>query len=109
MRARATETNQERAQILSKDFRIFNLTKPLVIPPTPANIGWIKPLAGYVKVNVDAAVLTGCNGFVLVARDHDGFALGGSFKFVEKSMEVIWAELEAFNEGLKLAKRLNVA
>ncbi|XP_052477126.1 uncharacterized protein LOC128032555 [Gossypium raimondii] len=58
---------------------------------------------------MDAAVSTGCSGFGAVARDHDGFVLGGCYKFVVKSLDVIWAELEALNEGLKLVGRLKVA
>ncbi|KAA3480405.1 reverse transcriptase [Gossypium australe] len=59
----------ERSQILSKDFRIFNLIKPSVISQTPTNKGWTKPLMGYVKVNVDAAVSNGCSGFRAVATN----------------------------------------
>ncbi|MBA0683504.1 hypothetical protein Goari_025159 [Gossypium aridum] len=58
---------------------------------------------------MDAAVSTGCSGFGAVARDHDGVVLGGCYKFVVKSLDVIWAELEALNEGLKLVGRLKVA
>ncbi|KAG8474762.1 hypothetical protein CXB51_031719 [Gossypium anomalum] len=79
----------ERAQTLNKYFRIFNLTEP--------------------SVNVDAAVSNRCSGVGAIARDEDGFVLGCCYKFVEKSMDVSWAELEAFNEGIRLAARLNVA
>ncbi|KAH1091666.1 hypothetical protein J1N35_018923 [Gossypium stocksii] len=98
----------ERAQSLSSDFRFFNLSKPSVFNSSQDNKGWEKPQVGYIKVNVDAAVLNGCSGFGAIARDQDGFVIGGGYKFAEKSMEVIWAELEAFREGLKLAARLNV-
>ncbi|KAH1097300.1 hypothetical protein J1N35_014221 [Gossypium stocksii] len=98
----------ERAQSLSSDFRIFNLSKPSVFNSSHGNKGWEKPQVGDIKVNVDAAVLNGCSGFGAIARDQDGFVIGGGYKFAEKSMEVIWAELEAFREGLKLAARLNM-
>ncbi|MBA0878309.1 hypothetical protein Goshw_001437 [Gossypium schwendimanii] len=71
--------------------------------------GWTKPLTGYVKVNVDASVSNGCRGVRVVARDHDGFVIGGYYNFKENSMDIIWAELEAFQEGLKLAEKLKVA
>ncbi|KAH1031536.1 hypothetical protein J1N35_043710 [Gossypium stocksii] len=73
------------------------------------NKGWEKPLASFVKINVDVTVLHGCSGFSAIARDQDCFVLGGCYNFAEKSMEVTWAELEAFTKGLKLAARLNVA
>ncbi|MBA0736659.1 hypothetical protein Gogos_010183 [Gossypium gossypioides] len=99
----------ERAQPLSKDFKIFNLTEPPVLPPNPMCKGWTKPPNGYVKVNVDAAVSFGCSGFGAVARDHDGFVIGGCYNNVENSLDAIWAELKALSEGLKLAPRLKVA
>ncbi|KAH1107832.1 hypothetical protein J1N35_011600 [Gossypium stocksii] len=64
---------------------------------------------GIVKINVDATVLHGCSNFGAIARDQDDFVLVGCYKFVEKSMEVNWAELEAFTEGLKFVARLNMA
>ncbi|MBA0761163.1 hypothetical protein Gotri_023846 [Gossypium trilobum] len=99
----------ERAQTLSKDFRIFNLTEPSIISPNQVKKGWTKPLTGYVKVNVDASVSNGCRVVRVVARDHDGFVIRGYYNFKENSMDVIWAELEAFQEGLKLAEKLKVA
>ncbi|MBA0608606.1 hypothetical protein Godav_020803 [Gossypium davidsonii] len=99
----------ERAQTLSKDFRIFNLTESSIISPNQVKKGWTKPLTGYVKVNVDASVSNGCRVVRVVARDHDGFVIRGYYNFKENSMDVIWAELEAFQEGLKLAEKLKVA
>ncbi|KAL1185514.1 hypothetical protein V6Z11_A01G119000 [Gossypium hirsutum] len=86
-----------------------NMIEPLVISSTLANKGWKKPPTSYVKVNVDATILNRCSGVGAIARDQDGFVLGGCYKFVEKSMDVSWAELEAFNEGISLTARLNVA
>ncbi|KAH1040036.1 hypothetical protein J1N35_041779 [Gossypium stocksii] len=68
-----------------------------------------KPPDGYVKVNVDAAVLIGCIEFGAIARDHDGFLLGGYYGHFEKFLEATWAELEALVESLNLASLLNVA
>ncbi|KAK5794946.1 hypothetical protein PVK06_036200 [Gossypium arboreum] len=98
----------ERARTLSKDFRIFNFTEPPVFSPIQTNECWEKPPNGYIKVNVDAAVSKGCRGFGAIARDHDGFVLGGCYKFREETLDVGWAELEAFKEGIKLAEKLNL-
>ncbi|KAH1082554.1 hypothetical protein J1N35_022315 [Gossypium stocksii] len=105
----ATVMIWERAQTLSKDIRIFNLTESSIFSPTQVNKGWKKPPAGYVKVNVDAAISKGCKGISVVARDPDGFVIGGYYNFKETSMDVIWAELDALKEGLQLADRLKVA
>ncbi|KAL1173037.1 hypothetical protein V6Z11_A05G387200 [Gossypium hirsutum] len=83
----------ERAQALSNDFRIFNLTEPPVIPPTLMNRTWKAPPTGYIKVNVDAAVSDGCSGFGIVVRDNDGFVMRGCYKFRAEAMDVCWAEL----------------
>ncbi|XP_040966297.1 uncharacterized protein [Gossypium hirsutum] len=95
-------------QTLSKDFRIFNLTEPAVMSTNLVKKNWKKPLDGSIKINVDATVLNGCRGVGAIARDHDGFVIGGCYTFKEKAMDVIWAELEAFKEGLKLAEWLKV-
>lgn len=99
----------ERATMLSKDFRIYNLTEPAIIPPTLTIKEWRKPPSGYIKVNVDAAVINGSSGLGAIARDQDGFVIGGCYKFVDKAMDVKWAELEALKEGLNLAARLKIA
>lgn len=70
--------------------------------------GWKKPPDGYVKVNVDTDVSFGCIGFSAIARDHDGFVLGGYYGHARKFVDAIWAELEALFEGLNLASRLHV-
>ncbi|KAK5819934.1 hypothetical protein PVK06_024969 [Gossypium arboreum] len=99
----------ERATMLSKDFRIYNMTEPAIIPLTLTIKEWRKPLSGYIKVNVDAAVINGSSGLGTIARDQDGFIIGGCYNFVDKAMDVNWAELEALKEGLNLAARLKIA
>ncbi|MBA0630620.1 hypothetical protein Godav_002697 [Gossypium davidsonii] len=47
-------------------------------------------------------------GVGAVARDHDRFVIEGCYNFEEKAMDVIWAELDVFKEGLKLAERLKI-
>ncbi|MBA0869540.1 hypothetical protein Goshw_029771, partial [Gossypium schwendimanii] len=98
----------ERAQTLSKDFRIYNLTEPAVLSTKSTNRNWKKPPNGSFKINVDATISNGCRGVGAIARDHDGFVIGGCYNFKEKAMDITWAELDAFKEGLKLAERLKI-
>ncbi|MBA0784801.1 hypothetical protein Gotri_025785, partial [Gossypium trilobum] len=37
-----------------------------------------------------------------------GFVIGGCYNFKDKAMDITWAELDAFKEGLKLAERLKI-
>ncbi|MBA0605781.1 hypothetical protein Godav_018319 [Gossypium davidsonii] len=69
---------------------------------------WTKPPVGCVKVNVDATILNGCTGVGAVARDHNGFVIGGCYNFQKTAMDISWAEVEAFKVGLQLEKSLNV-
>ncbi|MBA0789264.1 hypothetical protein Gotri_028271 [Gossypium trilobum] len=55
----AAEMICERAQPLSKDFRIFNLTEPAVLSNNLVKNNWKKPPVGCIKINVDATVLNG--------------------------------------------------
>ncbi|MBA0812633.1 hypothetical protein Gohar_026582, partial [Gossypium harknessii] len=99
----------ERAQTLSKDFRIFDLNDPLVISLTPKCKGWKKPPKHFIKINVDAAALNGCVDYGVIARDVNGFVLTGSYSFAMKALDVVWAELEALTMGLNLASKLKVS
>ncbi|MBA0840766.1 hypothetical protein Goarm_003316 [Gossypium armourianum] len=99
----------ERAQTLSKDFRIFDLNDPTVIPLTPKCKGWKKPLKHFIKINFDAAALNGCVDYGVIARDVDGFVLTGSYSFAMKALDAVWAELEALTMGLNLASKLKVS
>ncbi|MBA0765323.1 hypothetical protein Gotri_014540 [Gossypium trilobum] len=69
----------------------------------------MKPPNGYVKINFDAAVLHRRMGFGFIARDSDGFVIGGSSGFKDKLMKADWAEMEAFDESLKMASNLNIS
>ncbi|MBA0756573.1 hypothetical protein Gogos_022225 [Gossypium gossypioides] len=60
-------------------------------------------------INFDAAVLNGRVGFGVIARDSKGFVIGGSSGFKEKMMSADWAEMEAFDESLKMASILNIS
>ncbi|KAK5836255.1 hypothetical protein PVK06_012029 [Gossypium arboreum] len=103
-----TKVVWERAQTLSKEFRIFNLADPPALPPTPVRKSWTKPPKGVIKINVDPTVLNGKVGYGAIARDHDGFVIGGCYVYANKNLDVTWAESEAFVEGLNLALKLEV-
>ncbi|XP_016740164.1 uncharacterized protein [Gossypium hirsutum] len=75
----------DRAQTLSKDFRIFNLNEPSMIPPTPVCKGWKKPLNDFIKINVYAVVLNGYVGYGDITRDTNGFVLAGCYGFAIKA------------------------
>ncbi|MBA0596509.1 hypothetical protein Gorai_013326, partial [Gossypium raimondii] len=66
----------DRAALLNRDFRIFNLVEQPMIPKPVEERGWQKPGTGVVKINFDAAVRGRKMCFGLVARDHDGFVIG---------------------------------
>ncbi|MBA0871109.1 hypothetical protein Goshw_021341 [Gossypium schwendimanii] len=99
----------EKAQTLGKDFRIFELNDPSVIPPTLKCKGWKKPLKHFIKINVDAVVLNGCVDYGVVARDVDGFVLTSSYSFAMKALDAVWAKLEALTMSLNLASKLKVS
>ncbi|MBA0735187.1 hypothetical protein Gogos_019055, partial [Gossypium gossypioides] len=62
---------------LCQDFRIHNLVNKPLLPVTPATKNWVKPPRGFVKINFDAAVSNNKIGYWVIARDSDGFVLGG--------------------------------
>ncbi|KAK5838772.1 hypothetical protein PVK06_007510 [Gossypium arboreum] len=99
----------ERAKTLSHDFRIHNLANKPVIPTTPACKKWVKPPDGYVTINFHTSVFNGNVGFGVIARDSDGFVIGRSGGFKEKIVPAEWAELEAFEESLKVANSFNIS
>ncbi|MBA0798309.1 hypothetical protein Gohar_008911, partial [Gossypium harknessii] len=47
-------------------------------------------------------------GFGVIIRNFDGFFLGRGIGFKDKLMMIEWAELYAFEKGLKLARSLNI-
>ncbi|XP_017624865.1 uncharacterized protein LOC108468496 [Gossypium arboreum] len=98
----------ERAQILSNEFRIFNLNEPSVIRPTLVCKGWRKHPKDFIKINVDATVLNRNVGYGAIVRDANGFVIAGCYIFENKAIDVVWAELKALTLGLKLALRLNI-
>ncbi|XP_017628792.1 uncharacterized protein LOC108471728 [Gossypium arboreum] len=76
-------------------------------PPKPMCKCWTKPPCGFVKVNVDAAISEGSIGYGVIARDTDSFVFGGSYGVINKTLDIIWAELEALSAGLKFEEAMN--
>ncbi|MBA0563904.1 hypothetical protein Golob_008865 [Gossypium lobatum] len=70
----------ERAKTLSNEFCIHNL------------------------LNFDAVVAPNRTSYGMIARDKDGFVIGGGGGFKEEVLTVEWAEIYAPEESLKLAK-----
>ncbi|MBA0850573.1 hypothetical protein Goshw_001810, partial [Gossypium schwendimanii] len=66
-----------------------------VLPRKTENKAWKKPHQGTIKINFDASVHGKLAYYGLVARDADGFVLGGRMGYVNKEMKVEWAELMA--------------
>ncbi|KAA3462544.1 LINE-1 reverse transcriptase isogeny [Gossypium australe] len=97
----------ERASALSKDFRIFNLVEVPLLPRTRVDKKWKKPAPGVIKINADAAVKERYVYFGLVARDCDGFVIGGRMGTWNKRMDVLWAEMNALKESIKFASLNN--
>lgn len=56
------------------------------------------------KINFDASIHGKKVHYGLVARDADGFVHGGRMGFVDKEMPIEWAELQAMEESLKVAR-----
>ncbi|KAH1105744.1 hypothetical protein J1N35_009512 [Gossypium stocksii] len=97
----------ERAHTLSSDFRIFNMNEHPIIPQKPVYKGWKNPSKGFIKINVDAAVVDRNVGYGIIARDEDGFVIAGSYIFENTAIDVVWAELKAVTLGLNLATSLH--
>ncbi|KAK5845400.1 hypothetical protein PVK06_001582 [Gossypium arboreum] len=84
------------------------IDEPPIIPSISMHKRWTKPPDGVIKIKVDVAVVNGNVGYGAIARDHDGFVIGGCYSFANKSQDVNWAKFEAFVEGLNLALKLKV-
>ncbi|MBA0735502.1 hypothetical protein Gogos_019346, partial [Gossypium gossypioides] len=80
-----------------------------LLPITPANKNWVKPLCDFVKIHFDATVSNNKIGYGAIARDSDGFVLGGGGGFKDVEMSAEWAELFAFKESLKIAFSFNIS
>ncbi|MBA0729358.1 hypothetical protein Golax_023381 [Gossypium laxum] len=77
----------ERAAALRQDFRIFNLLEKPVLPRLVMEKVWKKLRQRVIKINFDATTNGRKMSFRLVARDHDGFVLGGRAGVLEKNVQ----------------------
>ncbi|KAK5775357.1 hypothetical protein PVK06_043239 [Gossypium arboreum] len=97
----------ERVAGLSREFRIFNfLEKPMISKPTMEK-GWEKLSLRVIKINFNASTMGRKMSFGLVARDHDGFVLGGRAGVLEKNVHAEWAEFYVLEESLNFARTKN--
>ncbi|MBA0771931.1 hypothetical protein Gotri_007387, partial [Gossypium trilobum] len=67
-----------------------------------------KPPKDFIKINFDATVGENIIGYGTVIRDEEGFVLGGGGGFKEGRLSVEEAECMAFEESIKVARRLNI-
>ncbi|KAK5784465.1 hypothetical protein PVK06_038989 [Gossypium arboreum] len=82
------------------------MDKPLLPKPIMEK-SWKKPDQGTVKINFDASSNGRQLSFGLVARDHDGFVLGGRAGMVAQNVQTEWAEFHALVESFKFARSRN--
>ncbi|KAK1651726.1 hypothetical protein QYE76_069531 [Lolium multiflorum] len=77
---------------------------------SPPKERWRPPMAGWVKVNTDGAVVKSADigGGGVVVRDHDGRFLAGSSHFFPSLSGPEEAELRACERGMELIKRLKL-
>ncbi|MBA0654146.1 hypothetical protein Goklo_021216, partial [Gossypium klotzschianum] len=57
------------------------------------------------KINIDVAVSSKKMGHGMIARDSDGFVLGGGV--IDMDMHAEWAELKALEESLNFTRAFN--
>ncbi|MBA0607069.1 hypothetical protein Godav_019431, partial [Gossypium davidsonii] len=97
----------DRAVTLSKDFRICNFLEDLILSRKSENKTWKKPPQGMIKINFDASVHGKSAYYGLVAKDDDGFVLGGRMGFVNKELQIEWEKMQAMEENIKFARSKN--
>ncbi|MBA0877417.1 hypothetical protein Goshw_029662, partial [Gossypium schwendimanii] len=97
----------DRATALSKEFRIFNFLEDPLLQRKLEKKAWKKPHRGMIKINFDASVYDKKAFYGLVARDANGFVLGGRTGFVNKEMHIEWAEIQAMEESINFARSNN--
>ncbi|KAK5836733.1 hypothetical protein PVK06_012533 [Gossypium arboreum] len=103
-----TQLIWERASNLSKKFRICNMLNEPLILQNNGKKKWIKPPKGFIKIKFDATVGENRIGYGTVARDEEGFVVGGSGGFKEGRLSVEEAECVTFKESINVAHKLNL-
>ncbi|MBA0776332.1 hypothetical protein Gotri_011337 [Gossypium trilobum] len=95
----------ERATTLNQDFWIHHLVYNPLLPVSMIEKCWIKPPRDIVTINFDV-VSSEKLGFGMIARNLDGFVLGGG-GVTDIDMKGDWAELKTLKESIKFAKAFN--
>ncbi|KAL1105395.1 hypothetical protein V6Z11_D04G129000 [Gossypium hirsutum] len=98
----------ERANNLTKEFQICNMMNEPLMSQNVVEKKWNKPPKGFIKINFDATVGENRIGYGMVVRDEEGFVLGGGGGFKEGGMSVEETECVAFEESIKVARRLQL-
>ncbi|MBA0582623.1 hypothetical protein Gorai_024760, partial [Gossypium raimondii] len=77
------------------------------VPKTSCGESLEEARTGVVTINFDA-IANGKNiSFGLVARDHDGFVLGGRAGVMDKNVQAEWAEVHELEESISFARTKN--
>lgn len=94
----------ENAKHFLDDFRLYNLTLPPLFPPKVTVAKWLKSPASVIKINVNAACNSDGMGIGVLARDHEGFVVGGRMYFSDVITSCTWVEAKAVYMGFSWAK-----
>ncbi|PPS02220.1 hypothetical protein GOBAR_AA18445 [Gossypium barbadense] len=76
----------ERARTLGDDFRNFNLSHVALNLRPPRSHRWVKLPIDIININVDATIHDTMVGIGIIARDSDGFVLGGHVVYLDYKM-----------------------
>ncbi|MBA0817905.1 hypothetical protein Gohar_021147 [Gossypium harknessii] len=100
--------DKKKARTLSQEFCICNLINEPLLSSNPVVQKWEKPPKGFVKINFDALVYNNKVNYGVIARDEDGFVLGGGGGLNGRPISVEEAKYYTFEESIKLPCRLNI-
>ncbi|MBA0633661.1 hypothetical protein Godav_025439, partial [Gossypium davidsonii] len=98
----------DRARTISQEFCICNLINEPLLSSNPVVQKWENPPKGFVKINFDASVYNNKVNYGVIARDEDGFVLGGGRGLNERPILMEEAKCYTFKESIKLPCRLNI-
>ncbi|MBA0828369.1 hypothetical protein Goarm_013046, partial [Gossypium armourianum] len=60
------------------------------------------------KINFNASISSNRTNFGVIARDDEGFVIGGGEGLKNEMMSAEWAEIYAFEESINMACALNI-
>lgn len=90
----------DRAKTLESEFHIHNFTRNPLRLRVNSIQPWCKPSRAALKINVDAATRDNKVGIRVIARDDEGYFIGGSIRYVINRVCAEWAELDAIHKGI---------